>query len=422
MSRGRTILHSRTRSMTLTFSLKNVLPLLALVLAAASIVAPRFLNVIRGELPGGVRHRAVRFPALRDGAAYGRRGPAGLTIRSSRGPKTLTARPSDDHDPAGDLDRHHRSPRISARSEDARHRHQQRERGHRGGGMPRQEMAPDPRTRRSWSDRRDRRRPPARPRSRRVQGGQDLRSGPSTTRERPRSGSGATRLDQTTKPSMSMRPARLRHDVGDAPGRGGGHRHQERPGPLPLRRGQAIRTRPRQATTPPSIWCGPGRSPITRAANRIVKKTCACITSGGEARGHAEADGGKQQAELRDPEEEPVAEDQAPGDVRGRARRTPPGRPRRRSAGRTSSRGGVVPDPDLDDDEAEAPEEGDQKGQEAVAQGHGRSGPYSDPSRPVREPVRRRVGASGGFAAQPHDDLDAGHFHAGRAARAARSR
>ncbi|MBM6594001.1 hypothetical protein [Microvirga pudoricolor] len=31
--------------MTLTFSLKNVLPILALVLAAAAIVAPRFLNV-----------------------------------------------------------------------------------------------------------------------------------------------------------------------------------------------------------------------------------------------------------------------------------------------------------------------------------------------------------------------------------------
>ncbi|WP_201829176.1 DUF3096 domain-containing protein [Microvirga zambiensis] len=32
--------------MTLSLSLKNALPILALVLAAASIVAPRFLNVI----------------------------------------------------------------------------------------------------------------------------------------------------------------------------------------------------------------------------------------------------------------------------------------------------------------------------------------------------------------------------------------
>jgi hypothetical protein len=31
--------------MTLSLSLKNVLPILALILAAAAIVAPRFLNV-----------------------------------------------------------------------------------------------------------------------------------------------------------------------------------------------------------------------------------------------------------------------------------------------------------------------------------------------------------------------------------------
>ncbi|MCB8819275.1 DUF3096 domain-containing protein [Microvirga rosea] len=31
--------------MTLSFSLKNILPLLALILGVASIVAPRFLNV-----------------------------------------------------------------------------------------------------------------------------------------------------------------------------------------------------------------------------------------------------------------------------------------------------------------------------------------------------------------------------------------
>jgi hypothetical protein len=31
--------------MTLSLSLKNLLPILALVLAAASIVAPRFLNI-----------------------------------------------------------------------------------------------------------------------------------------------------------------------------------------------------------------------------------------------------------------------------------------------------------------------------------------------------------------------------------------
>jgi hypothetical protein len=31
--------------MTLSFSLKNILPLLALILGIASIVAPRFLNI-----------------------------------------------------------------------------------------------------------------------------------------------------------------------------------------------------------------------------------------------------------------------------------------------------------------------------------------------------------------------------------------
>ncbi|AWM88814.1 DUF3096 domain-containing protein [Microvirga sp. 17 mud 1-3] len=31
--------------MTLSFSLKNILPLLALILGVASIVAPRFLNI-----------------------------------------------------------------------------------------------------------------------------------------------------------------------------------------------------------------------------------------------------------------------------------------------------------------------------------------------------------------------------------------
>lgn len=32
--------------MTLSFSLKNILPLLAIILGVAAIVAPRFLNVI----------------------------------------------------------------------------------------------------------------------------------------------------------------------------------------------------------------------------------------------------------------------------------------------------------------------------------------------------------------------------------------
>jgi hypothetical protein len=38
--------HQQETPMTLSFSLKNLLPLLAIILGIAAIVAPRFLNVL----------------------------------------------------------------------------------------------------------------------------------------------------------------------------------------------------------------------------------------------------------------------------------------------------------------------------------------------------------------------------------------
>src|SRR5829696_9024981 len=94
--------------------------------------------------------------------------------------------------------------------------------------------------------------------------------------------------------------------------------------------------------------------------------------------------------------------------VLGRGTKKTAGRAAKRKRSAASSRGGVVADPEFDDHEAQAPDGGDEKGNEAMAERHllKTGGPLSQRS--------RRSGDLNALAAETHDDFDTRHFHAVR--------
>ena len=113
--------------MTLSFSLKNLLPLLAIILGIASIVAPRFLNVF-------VAIFLIAFGLYRlglDPLRSGRFTPSAAV--KSRRPKMLTARPSTMTAPPMASIGMHDLAEKERRAEDAGDGHQQGE-GRHGGG------------------------------------------------------------------------------------------------------------------------------------------------------------------------------------------------------------------------------------------------------------------------------------------------
>ena len=195
---------------------------------------------------------------------------------------------------------------------------------------------PRSRRRRSSSDRRDRPRPRASPPSIWVSAA-STRSGPSSQRDRPKSGSGATRLDQTMKPSMSTRPARLdtmlatpqaaaattvmRKGTGAAAG-------QARPGD---------EDEAEAGDDAADDLVRPGPLAHQEGGEEDREEDLRLHDQGGEARRHAEGDGGEEEPELGDAEEEAVGRRRSASGLSGAARRGSPGGPRRGSEGRRAA-------------------------------------------------------------------------------------
>ena len=171
------------------------------------------------------------------------------------------------------------------------------------------------------------------------------------------------------KPSMSTRPAFLETMLATPQEAAATTVIRKGTAPPPVMRGQAIRTRPKLATRPPITWCGPGRSPMSNGGEENREEDLRLHHHGGEARRHAQAKRREEQAELRHAEKEAVGDDMAP--IGLGPRDEDDGRQgREEEAQRREQQRRRGADPELDDDEAQAPDGRDEKGDEAVAERH----------------------------------------------------
>ena len=108
---------------------------------------------------------------------------------------------------------------------------------------------------------------------------------------------------------------------------------------------------------------------MSRAAKENREEDLRLHDHGGKARRHADGKRCKQQPELGDAEEEAVADHIAPIGL-GPRNEEDCGKGCEEKAQRSQQQGRRGADPEFDHDEAQAPEGGDEKGNEAMAERH----------------------------------------------------
>ena len=183
-----------------------------------------------------------------------------------------------------------------------------------------------------------------------------ISAGPSNANERPSSGSGATRLAQTSSASASGGCAIARERVAHAPGRRPRRRRARTAGSARSRRG---RSRSRRARRTRSRRRRPARAAGARRARRaaiaIVKITCSWSSSEASPTGSPWSMATNSRPNLTTPSAAPIAEHVAP-----RHLRAPDEEDRRdrhqREAQRVEQQRREVLEPHVDDDEVDAPD------------------------------------------------------------------